>query len=485
METPTEAPLPAARQRRRRCLVTVMTVLTLLLGATAWAEDPPGRTGDAPSEARPPREPRGGEPARVRAEPPPLEGPPGAPLPPLADLGEDEAPTVKPEPMFPAAEAAYEPADLTITRTRLARFEGETKVLPLEIGTEEDRVAVLEHHPVLQGQRGLKARRDLRPHELIARYRGRTFSPEAFRRLYGHYSDADWSRLPTLQCIVDVQTLADGEPITWGHVDAYAEDGPACLAALANHSGKPNAELVTRTLVDTRHGEEPSAASQEHQVFLVALEAIPAGHEILVNYGGVYQAELEAAPGYVELTPTTHLGAGAPAPATASAVPGHAPAQSPLKRKAAAATAAGPGEAGEGAATTKRARVPAAGAAAAHDRTPRPAACAECGDAFESETQLMLHGRDGGCRPFACAVAGCTKHFATASSRTVHLRSHTGARPYVCTAGCSKSFTLNNARLRHERTHAKKNRHTCDACGKTFARKDGLSRHGHEKRCKG
>ncbi|KAJ2885988.1 hypothetical protein IWW38_005268, partial [Coemansia aciculifera] len=57
-------------------------------------------------------------------------------------------------------------------------------------------------------------------------------------------------------------------------------------------------------------------------------------------------------------------------------------------------------------------------------------------------------------RQFVCTVSGCGKIFYQRAHLNIHIRSHTGYKPYACPfPGCGKSFPqLGNMRT-HERTH--------------------------------
>ena len=101
--------------------------------------------------------------------------------------------------------------------------------------------------------------------------------------------------------------------------------------------------------------------------------------------------------------------------------------------------------------------------------------CTTCGKTCASPSALTVHLRvHSGDKPYSCDA--CGKACATSSDLTRHLRVHSGDKPYSCDA-CGKAFADSSALTRHVGVHSGDKPYSCDACDKAFSRSRNLTRH--------
>ena len=106
-------------------------------------------------------------------------------------------------------------------------------------------------------------------------------------------------------------------------------------------------------------------------------------------------------------------------------------------------------------------------------------ACPHCPYTSVSTSTLQIHVRwHTGERPFQCGA--CNASFATEDHLHRHVRLHTDERPYACDY-CDATFRDRTAQRRHLATHLDVKPFSCGCCGYCFARRDAC--HRHEAKC--
>lgn len=101
--------------------------------------------------------------------------------------------------------------------------------------------------------------------------------------------------------------------------------------------------------------------------------------------------------------------------------------------------------------------------------------CDICGKALQTESGMRLHLKmHTGLKPYKCKF--CEKSFVIESYKKRHELTHSGDKSFMCHL-CSASFASANGFRYHLMAHAGDARHSCSTCGKSFVRHKYLVEH--------
>lgn len=101
--------------------------------------------------------------------------------------------------------------------------------------------------------------------------------------------------------------------------------------------------------------------------------------------------------------------------------------------------------------------------------------CEICGKVLSSLSSYYVHMKvHSGNKPYACTF--CEATFCRKPYLEVHMRTHTGERPFVC-GTCNKRFSQKSSLNTHKRVHTGERPYSCDICQKTFAVKSYVTAH--------
>ena len=105
--------------------------------------------------------------------------------------------------------------------------------------------------------------------------------------------------------------------------------------------------------------------------------------------------------------------------------------------------------------------------------------CKTCHATFNQRWNLVVHVRTHtGEKPFICEHRGCGLRFVQKSHLQLHNRTHTGEKPFACSA-CDASFAQASALRRHTMLHTGERPWQCPSpmCGRSFSQKVNMLVH--------
>ena len=104
--------------------------------------------------------------------------------------------------------------------------------------------------------------------------------------------------------------------------------------------------------------------------------------------------------------------------------------------------------------------------------------CPICKNLFSNKSNLKTHisSIHNKILPFKCPYSNCLKKYSSKTRLNVHIRTHTGIKPYKCKI-CDKSFNENGNLKAHLLRHEIEKKFKCFYCEKSYKSNGHLKEH--------